>query len=315
MALTIGVDIGASKIAAGVVDDAGRILRRVRVTTPQEPGRVAAAVCGVVRAVRGGHQVAAVGLGAAGFVDEKRATVLFAKHIGWEFEPLGAVVEKELDLPVTVENDANAAAWGEARFGAGRGEDPVVCVTVGTGIGGGLVVNGGLYRGRYGVAAEFGHLPLVPGGLVCGCGNRGCWEMYGSGTALVREARALVAAGAPTAAPLLRRAGGTADGLTGPLLTQAAREGDQAALGLFAALGRWLGVGLAALAGALDPACIVIGGGVGAAGDLLLDRVRESFGRHLTGRGHRPEAAVRPAELGNDAGLVGVADLARRPQG
>ncbi|MGE7436349.1 ROK family glucokinase [Kitasatospora sp. NPDC001175] len=315
MALTIGVDIGASKIAAGVVDEAGRILRRVRVATPREPDRVESAVCDVVEAVRGDHPVAGVGLGAAGFVDEKRATVLFAKHIGWESEPLGAVVEKVLDLPVTVENDANAAAWGEARFGAGRGRDPVVCVTVGTGIGGGLVVNGGLYRGRYGVAAEFGHLPVVPGGLVCGCGSRGCWEMYGSGTALVREARALVAAGTPEAAPLLRRAGGTVDGLTGPLLTRAAGEGDQAALGLLAGLGHWLGVGLAALAAVLDPACIVIGGGVGAAGELLLGPVRESFREHLTGRGHRPEAAVRPAALGNDAGLVGVADLARRPLG
>ncbi len=211
-----------------------------------------------------------------------------------------------------VENDANAMAWGEARYGAGRGEDHLVCVTVGTGIGGGLVLGGEVYRGRFGIGAEFGHMRVVPDGRRCGCGNRGCWEQYASGRALVSEARELAAVAPALAGRLLELAGGRVGGINGPQVTQAAREGDPAALECFNAVGSWLGQGLADLAASLDPGRFVIGGGVSAAGDLLLDPARAAYGTALTGRGHRPVAEIRVAELGPEAGLVGAADLARR---
>ncbi|GAB3078944.1 ROK family glucokinase [Micromonospora schwarzwaldensis] len=299
---TIGVDVGGTKMAAGVVDAAGRVVAHRSYRTPAATAEVVPELCRLVGAVRGRYDIGAVGVGAAGFVDEHGATVLFAKHIGWTGEPLRTSLEGLLGLPVVVENDANAAAWGEARHGAGRNERNLVCVTIGTGIGGGLILDGNLFRGSHGVAAELGHLCVVPDGRRCGCGAFGCWEMYGSGGALVREGRRRgVVAGA--------------DAPAGPAITRAARAGDPAALDLLAWLGDWVGRGLAGLAAVLDPPCFVLGGGVVAeAGELLLTPVRTSFRRHLTGVGHRPVARVVPAALGHDAGLIGAADLARVAQ-
>jgi glucokinase len=212
---------------------------------------------------------------------------------------------------VVVENDANAALWAEWRFGAARGSTHVVCVNLGTGIGGAILVNGALYRGRFGVAGEFGHMQVVPGGLRCECGNRGCWEQYASGNALVRETRELAAAGSPVAQAILERAGGDVDAITGPLVTSVAQDGDPAARELLDEVGQWLGVGIANLAAAFDPETFVVGGGLSEAGELLLAPARDSFRRSLTGRQFRPEARVVAAELGNSAGLVGAADLAR----
>ena len=186
-------------------------------------------------------------------------------------------------------------------------------ITLGTGIGGGILVHGQVQRGRFGIAGEFGHMQVVPGGHRCECGNRGCWEQYASGNALVREARSLFSANSPIASDLLDRADGLAGNLTGPLITEAARDGDPTARELLAEIGNWLGVGIANLAAAFDPGTFVIGGGVSAAGDLLLTSARETFKRQLAGRGYRPEARIVAAQLGNDAGLIGAADLARYP--
>jgi glucokinase len=213
---------------------------------------------------------------------------------------------------VVVENDANASAWAEARFGAARGYRDVMLVTVGTGIGAAIIVNGELYRGRWGMAGEPGHVRVVPDGRLCGCGNRGCWEQYSSGNALVAEAREFARRTPKGAMRLLQLAGGVPDGISGPEITQAATEGDPAALRCFQIVGGWLGQGLADLAAILDPACFVIGGGVSEAGDLLLDPARAAFERALTGRGHRPFAEIKVAQLGEDAGIVGAADLARQ---
>jgi glucokinase len=166
-------------------------------------------------------------------------------------------------------------------------------------------------RGRFGIAGEFGHMQVVPGGHRCECGNRGCWEQYASGNALVREARSLAMAHSPLAGDLLARVDGDVTSLTGPVVTEAARDGDATARELLADVGHWLGVGLANLASAFDPGTFVIGGGVSAAGELLLAPARETFRRQLPGRGYRPEARIVAAQLGNDAGLVGAADLAR----
>ena len=312
-ALTIGVDIGGTKVAAGVVNDAGAIIDTTRRDTPaDDPMRTADVVADAVRELVVMHDVAAIGLGAAGFVDAERSTVMFAPNLAWRDEPLRAAMEQRLGLPVVVENDANAAAWAEARFGAGRGEDYVIVLTVGTGIGGGIVVGGQLLRGRFGVAAEIGHLNIVPDGRRCGCGLHGCWEQYASGQALVQEAYEQAIASPARAEGLLRRAGGDPEGITGPIVTQAAQDGDVAALQCFDEIGRWLGRGMAQLAAILDPGVFVIGGGVSAAGDLLREPAMRSYRKHLTARGHRPTADVRMAEMGAQAGIVGAADLARR---
>jgi glucokinase len=182
---------------------------------------------------------------------------------------------------------------------------------LGTGIGGGLVVDGSVYHGAYGVAAEYGHMTLVPDGRRCACGNRGCWEMYASGRALARDALELADESPAAAAGMIDSAGGR-DLLDGPAVIAAAMRDDAAALSICTTMGRWLGRGLANLAAILDPSVFVIGGGVSAAGELLLGPARAEYAHGLPGRGFRPEAAVRAAALGPDAGLVGAADLARR---
>jgi glucokinase len=310
--LAIGVDIGGTKVAAGIVDEDGRVLDRERRDTPgSDAEKTESTIVEVVDALCARHEVAAVGIGAAGWIANDHATVLFAPHLAWRNEPLRAALNGRIPLPLVVENDANAAAWAEYRFGAAQGEKVVVCVTLGTGIGGGLVVDGSVYRGAYGVACEYGHMTLVPDGRRCACGNQGCWEMYASGRALARDAREL-AAESPMAAARMLELAGSADGLTGPVVTAAALAGDPAALSICTSMGRWLGRGLANLAAVIDPSMFVIGGGVSAAGELLLAPAREEFGYTLTGRGFRPLASVVGAALGPDAGLVGAADLARR---
>ena len=312
--LTVGVDIGGTKVAAGVVTFEGEVLEQVRRETPNKsksPQVVENTIVEAVLHLAQRHEVHAVGIGAAGFIDADRANVLFAPHLSWRNEPLREAISSRLRLPVVVENDANAAVWAEWRFGAGRGESHLVCVNLGTGIGGAIIMNGALQRGRFGVAGEFGHMQVVPDGRRCECGNRGCWEQYASGNVLVREARELAAANSPVAHPILERAGGDVMAITGPLITAAAQDGDPAARELFEDIGTWLGVGIANLAAAFDPGTFVIGGGLSEAGDLLIGPARESFRRSLTGRRFRPEAVIVQAQLGNTAGLVGAADLAR----
>ncbi len=312
MGLTVGIDIGGTKIAAGVVDEQGSILARKRVATPgRDAETVETTVSDLIAQLQGQYPIEAVGIGAAGFVDEKRSRVNFAPNLGWRDEPLRKAVESEVGLPVVVENDANAAAWGEYRFGAGRGGDYLVTITVGTGIGAGIIIDGSLYRGRWGAAAEFGHLCVEPGGRPCGCGNRGCWEQYASGNALVREARYLASERRADAETLLDLGDGTPEGVQGVHITNAAREGDPVALAAFDFVSRWLGQGMADIAAVLDPECFVIGGGVSEAGDILLGSTVRAFTESVSGKEHRTLPRVVVAELGNAAGLVGAADLAR----
>jgi glucokinase len=314
VSLAIGIDIGGTKVAAGVVDEAGQVLAVVRRRTPsRDPAHIADVVVEIVGQLRADHDVVAVGIGAAGFVDVERATVMFAANLAWRDAPLRAEIGARLDLPVIVENDANAAAWGEFRFGGGEEEPDVVVLTIGTGIGAGLILNGALHRGRFGMAGEPGHQRVVPGGRLCGCGNRGCLEQYCSGTALVRAAREVAQERPADAARLLDLAHGDPANIDGPVVTKAAQEGDPAAVDCFDEIGRWLGQGLADLAALLDPGRFVIGGGVAEAGDLLLAAGRETYASVLTGRGYRPLADVVPARLGSQAGLIGAADLARQP--
>jgi glucokinase len=311
--LSIGIDIGGTKLAAGVVDESGEVLEIVRRRTPsQDPELVADVAVEVIGQLRVDHQVEAVGIGAAGLVDADRANVLFAANLAWRDEPLQASIASRVDIPVVVENDAAAAAWAEYRFGAGENKSDLVVLTIGTGIGAGLIINDALYRGHYGIAGEPGHIRVVPGGRLCGCGNRGCLEQYSSGSALVRAAREVAQERPGDATRLLDLAHNDVANIDGPVVTKAAQEGDPAAVDCFDEIGRWLGQGLADLAALLDPGRFVIGGGVAEAGDLLLVAARETYAASVTGRGFRPLASVVAARLGSQAGLIGAADLARQ---
>ena len=312
--LTVGVDVGGTKIAAGVVDPSGTLLAHTRRATPaQDTAGVLSGIADAVRELAATHTVTAVGVGAAGFVDARRATVMFAPNLAWRDEDLRDRLSGELSVPVVVENDANAAAWAESRFGAGVDHDDIAVITIGTGVGGGIVQGGRLLRGGYGVAAEIGHITMVPYGRRCGCGLQGCWEQYGSGRALLTEAKEIARHSPSFAAGLLEAAGGDLERITGEMVTEAAQRGDVGALHCFDEISRWIGLGLAQLAAVLDPSLFVIGGGVSAAGEVLRGRVESTFRSNLTGRGHRPVAEVRLARLGWEAGMVGAADLARTP--
>ena len=310
--LSIGIDIGGTKVAAGVVDADGRILaEEVRATPGHDPREVEQVIVSLVRSLSAEHRILSVGIGAAGWMDRSGSTVLFSPHLAWRNEPVRTNLEKLLHRRVSLANDADAAAWAECRFGAGSGQSRLVCITLGTGIGGSIVIDGRLERGNWGVAGEFGHQVIVPHGHRCECGNRGCWEQYASGNALGREARELARANSPVAQEWLRAVDGRAEDITGAVVTSLARDGDPASIQLIEDIGEWLGLGLANLAAALDPGMFVIGGGLSEAGELLLEPTRRAFGRNLTGRGFRPAAPIELAALGPKAGLIGAADIAR----
>ena len=314
MSHSIGVDVGGTKILAGLVDADGTVVSTARRETPRKDadavlGVVAEAIGELSDAVSG--DVVGVGLGVAGPVDAEMATVFFAPNLGWSQVPVRDILERQVSMPVVVENDGNTAAWGEFRFGAGADVDELVMVTVGTGIGGGIVVGGSLLRGAHGAAGEIGHMTVILNGLPCGCGRYGCWEQYASGNALVREARVLAETRPDDAAALLALGDGTPQGVQGLHVTQAAADGDPVAMEAFHVAGTWLGRGLASLCAILDPGTFVIGGGVSEAGDLLLDSTRTALGQSLSGRQQRPMPDLRVATLGNNAGLIGAADLAR----
>jgi glucokinase len=308
----VGIDIGGTKVLGAVVDPTGTVVALDRRPTEgHDVRKVEDTIVDLVTGFAREYDVAAVGIGAAGFVDVTRTVVMFSPHLDWRREPLRARVAERVRLPVVVDNDANAAALAECRFGAGRGHRFVLCVTLGTGIGGALVLDNRVYRGANGMAGEFGHMQVVPEGHWCECGNRGCWEQYASGNALVRDARELVRSSSPMAHHLRELVDGDVQGLEGPQITQAAQEGDPLSIELLADVGRWLGVGLAGMAAAFDPGRIIVGGGVSEAGDLLLGPTRQAFSRSLTGRGHRTEPVIAQAELGPSAGFIGAADMAR----
>ncbi|MCV2396464.1 ROK family glucokinase [Actinotalea sp. M2MS4P-6] len=309
----IGVDIGGTKIAAGVVDESGRIVAQTRRSTdPSDADSVDAGVVEAVRELAAEHEVGAIGLAAPGFVSSDQSTVLMCPNLPWRDHPLRDKVAGALgtDVPIVVENDANAAGWAEFRFGVGRDVHDMLLLTIGTGLGGALVVADRLVRGAYGVAAEVGHMRVVPDGHLCGCGLHGCWEQYASGRALVRAARTAAANLPEAASRMLELSDGPK--IKGPAITQAAQEGDPLAISLLADLGRWIGEGSASVAALLDPALVVIGGGVADAGELLLEPARQGFLNALSARGFRPEARFAIASMGNDAGIVGAADLARQ---
>ncbi|GAA2284709.1 ROK family glucokinase [Glycomyces scopariae] len=313
MSLTIGVDIGGTKVGGGLVDENGDVLATARRPTPaDDQAGVIQAVKEVVDELREGREIEAVGIGAAGWISSDRSTVMLAPNVSWKNEPLRDKVTAVIDLPVVVENDANVAIWGEHRFGAAKAHRSSVLYTIGTGVGGGIVVKDNLLRGTHGVAAEIGHIrSVMPGGRECGCGRTGCLEQYASGRALTRAAREGAAETPDKAAVLLKLAGGDPDAISGRQVTEAARAGDEVALAAFDAIGYYLGNSCADMVNLIDPGVILIAGGVVDAGDLLLDPIRRHYEEALANRNQVPFAEVRAAELGSKAGVIGAADLAR----
>jgi glucokinase len=303
----IGLDVGGTKVAGLLVDEDGEVIARGSAETPATDAEATMkTLFQVAEELRSSGQPVAVGIGAAGMVDFATGTMRWAPNLAWREVPIRDRVSEHMGLPCVVDNDANAAAWGECRFGAARGFRHVLMVTVGTGIGGGIVADGALYRGAHGFAAEIGHVIVEPGGPQCGCGNRGCWEQVASGQALDRLGRLAVEARPDSAVAAL--AGD--DEVTGHHVAEAAMQGDPVATEILAQVGRRLGEGIAGLVNTLDPEAVVVGGGVAEVGDLLLGPARAAFSATVEAPDYRPEVPLLPAVLGNDAGSIGAAALA-----
>ena len=305
MRSAIGIDVGGTKVAGLRLAGDGGVLDRTERPTPADD--VAATVDTVSElaaelAAAGGE---ALGVGAAGMVDFDAGVLRYAPNLAWREIPLRDLLSERTGLPCVVDNDANVAAWGEYRFGAARGYRHVLVVTVGTGIGGGIVADGELFRGAHGFAAEIGHIIVEPDGPLCGCGNRGCWEQVASGRALDRLARAEVEQD-PAGRIAALAAGAEASGRH---VSEAARGGDPPATAIFAAVGRRLGEGIAGLVNILDPEVVIVGGGVAEEGAVLLDPARHAFLDAVEASEHRPEVPILAATLGNDAGAIGAAAL------
>lgn len=313
--IAIGVDLGGTRIRAAVVSEEGQIRYRLEQPTRVEEGAssVMQRLLSLIRDTISGsplerHEIIGIGIGSAGQIDPWSGTVLSATPNlpGWGGTPLAEHVREAFDLPVRVDNDANVAAWGEKQFGAGLGVDHLICITIGTGIGGGVIVNGQLYHGAVGVAGEIGHLTVNLDGPPCNCGSFGCLEAYAAGPAIVARALEAVMEGTKTA--LIQMTDNRPEDITVPLIAQAAAEGDPLASRVMQQTGYYIGVGLAGLVNVLNPERIVIGGGVAQAGDSLLQPIE------MTVRARAMPVAtealqVVPARLGEDAGVIGAAAL------
>lgn len=299
--VAIGLDVGGTKLAGGVVSEDGRLGERVRM--PFRTGGIQPLVSQLVDLVGGideGRRLP-VGVGFAGIVT-REGVVRYGPNVQVADLPVGPELEERLGVPVAVLNDATAAAWGERQVGAAREVDDMVMLTLGTGVGGGLVVGGRLVEGAHGFAAELGHVVVEDGGRRCPCGNHGCLEAYASGTAVAAIARERLEEAGEDASTLGDRA------LTGEAVVAAAAEGNDLAVEVLTEAGRWLGVGLTSLVNVLDPARIVIGGGaVEGTGPWMLPAAREVVAARILGADHREAPEIVEAELGNDAGVVGAA--------
>ena len=307
MGRAIGVDLGGTKIAAGVVDARGKILRHE--TVPYRVGDADAVVERFRELVSSldVHDPVGVGIGAAGLIDFANGRYLYGPNTGLPTFDLADRLSKVLGLPVRLDNDANCAAWAEHRFGSGRGTRHFLAVTLGTGIGGGIVIDGKPYRGAHGVAGEIGHMLVDPEGPVCGCGRRGCWEVLASGLALTRTVREELIL--EQASALWERTGGDPTKVDGPMVTECARAGDPFARRSVDRLATWVGWGLASLVNILEPERIAIGGGLARDWDLLAERAITAMTERAEAPEHRTLPDVVAAELGPEAGIVGAALL------
>lgn len=313
--LYIGIDVGGTTAKAGVVDEEGKILAKSVCRTGKERAfeDIAADMAELCRRVvrESGHEmadIAAVGVGIPGEQDPRSGLVAFCNNLGWVNVPLMQRLREALGLGVYVDNDANVAALAESAFGASRDVKSSILVTLGTGVGGGIVENRRVRTGAHGVGGEIGHMVVVVDGEKCNCGHRGCWEKYASATAIIRMGRALMEEKPDCA--LARQLGGDAAQLNAKAVLDLAKAGDADCMGIFETYVKYLCVGLANLINIYDPDMIVLGGGVAYAGDFLLDAVRAALGDYV----YCPAlswARVELARMGNDAGIIGAAMLGR----
>jgi glucokinase len=312
-ALTIGIDIGGTKVLGGLVDSTGKIIDSARRPTPASGGQdLVATIIDLVREFQGKHEVAGIGISVAALISKDQGTIVGAPNIA-NLSQLNFVFEikKVFNLPVIAENDANAAMWAEYKFGNAQGLNPVMFFIIGTGMGGGLVIDGKLFRGANGIGAEFGHMIVQPNGVQCGCGAYGCIERYASGSALMRYAKEAILENEAKGQELLDLCGLELSNLTGSALTQAAKKGNQMALSAFHKQADWLGRACASYTLLLDPQAIVVGGGVVEAGELFLTPVRSAMEKYMPFAGTHLLPRIIAAKFGNDAGLIGAADLVR----
>lgn len=308
--MTVGFDIGGTNARAAVVDAGGTIVESLTTRTPHDAEGLTSTIVDMVGQLRARHDIAAVGVAVAGFLDPSCEVVRFAPHLAWRNDqPVRRDLAAAIGLPVRLEHDANSAAWGEYRYGAGRELDTWVFFAVGTGIGATLMHNGEIYRGAFGTAPEFGHITVVPGGRACSCGKQGCLERYASGTSLVDCAIDIATRGSFKDSRVYREV--VEKRASGHDIMAAARDGDELGLAALDSFSTWLGRGLAIVADVLDPAQIVLGGGVSDDADLFLGAARASMEANIVGAGYRPLPEILCAELGSRAGMIGVADLAR----
>ena len=308
--LTAGVDIGGTKLLAVAANEKGEIVAQRRQPTPAGPDAILSAITAVVAdLVAAEPAIAAAGVGLPGLVDLEGFV-----HYAPNLPGFAGVAARELlaagcPVPVVVDNDANAAALGEVLHGAGREHREVLVVTLGTGIGGGLVINGEVHRGGYGLSAEIGHMTVDPDGPLCACGARGHWESIASGSALGRRAREWAARG--EAPQVLARANGNVEAVTGHEVGQAAAAGEADALAILTEHARAVALGLGGLVNILDPELIVISGGLIELGEALLTPLRVVLPEYVEAADRRPMPPVVAAALGEHAGAVGAAALAR----
>jgi glucokinase len=307
-ASAIGIDVGGTKINAFRVERDGTVQDRRTVPTPADDPE--AAVRSMIETSREllTDDVIVIGAGVAGLIDSNEGILRFSPNVSWRDLPIAPRIGEALGLPCQLDNDANVAAWGEWRFGAGRGYRHMLLVTLGTGIGGGIVAGRRLFRGAHGFGGEIGHIIVEPNGPLCGCGNRGCWEQVASGQAIGRLGRE--AAREHPDSVLAELAGGDPDAVTGLVVTEAAHRGDRIANGVLRDVGTRLGEGIAGLINVLDPQVVVVGGGAVEAGSALLEPARRRCAEAIEGAAYRPKVPIVAAVLGNDAGAIGAAALA-----
>ena len=301
------MDVGATKIAAAVISPEGEIVNRVRYPTPSSRSTLLETLADAISKVSEGFEVAGVGLGVPGLILAQENKVIFSPNLrAIEGIMLKDELEPKVGLPVTVNNDNNAATWGEFRFGAGSEAKHLLFVGLGTGIGGGIVLHGQLLRGAQGAAGELGHVTVQATGPRCACGNRGCLEAFASGSAIGRRAREVASERPGSALGQLA----AERKLVGEDVTDLARQGDDGALSVLEEAGRWLGIGLAGFVNIFNPKVVVVGGGVMEAGELILKAARREV--YLRARSPSRELVeVKEAALGPDSGMLGAAALAQ----
>lgn len=314
--LYIGLDVGGTTFKAGVVNEKGEILCKDAMPTGierpyQEIIADMAALCKKVAADAGVEMkdIASIGVGVPGMFDNKTGRIPFCTNLGWHDIPYVEEMKKHLDTPVYGDNDATVAGLAESIAGVSAGIDSSVFITLGTGVGGGIIINGRPYSGAHGVGSEIGHIILKMDGEECTCGNYGCFERYASATAIIREAKKAVAEHPESS--IMAKCGGDMEKINAKIVIDAAKEGDEAGKKVFDGYVRALAHGIVSIINMIDPEVIVLGGGVSAAGEFLLNAVREAV-KPIVFFKTMPYARIELAQLGNDAGIIGAAMLGRK---